>query len=72
MANQTELEKYPVVIESVAFSLSVNCSFNNTLTLNKQLLIYFQEFPILLNWPNIWQRYFHLKFALLRSFSVSF
>ena len=32
MANQTTLEKNPVTIESIAFSFSVNCIFNNTVS----------------------------------------
>ena len=30
ITNQGALEKIPATIESVAFSFSVNCSFNNT------------------------------------------
>ena len=30
MANQAALEKNPVTIKSVVFSISLNCSFNDT------------------------------------------
>ena len=33
IANQAALEKNPVTMESVAFSFSVNCSFNDTFSL---------------------------------------
>ena len=33
IANQAALDKNSVAIESVAFSFSVNCSFNKTLSL---------------------------------------
>ena len=82
IANQPGLEKNPVTIESVVFSIAINCKFlilnyNLINFLNKkievkQLLIYFREISKVLNRLDTDRAIFIYKFSRLKIISFLF